>query len=92
MSYEDKTKEELIDLLDIKDDEIETLERDRSDYEASEEEVESLNHEVCELRDDISDKLELIEKAFYAGGNCAISMRYSTPLKAWLNYKIGERL
>tara|TARA_R110000823_G_scaffold314099_1_gene442499 strand:- start:216 stop:458 length:243 start_codon:yes stop_codon:yes gene_type:complete len=77
--YENKTNEELIELLDeLKQsneslrDEIKTASSDNKDYDRA----------ILELT-------TTAEKSFYAGRCSNLKV---TPLKAWLNYKMEERL
>ena len=77
--YENKTNEELIELLEEENqsnedlrDEIKSISSDNNDYDVA----------ILELA-------TIAEKSFYAGRDSDLQ---STPLKAWLNYKIGERI
>jgi len=79
MQYENKTNEDLIELLEERDqliddfhDEIASDAADAKDYDRA-----------------IKDLSTIAEKSFYAGRD---SDSNSTPIKAWLNYKIGERI
>lgn len=77
--YENKTNEELIELL-------EELNQSNED----------LREEITNTASDNNDydlailQLETIaEKSFYAGRDSNLNL---TPLKAWLDHKVGERL
>tara|TARA_R110000772_G_scaffold45257_1_gene103812 strand:+ start:61 stop:300 length:240 start_codon:yes stop_codon:yes gene_type:complete len=79
MNYENKTNEELIELLEEENQsnedlryEIKSISSDNNDYDVA----------ILELA-------TIAEKSFYAGRDSDLQ---STPLKAWLNYKIGERI
>ena len=85
-----KTKEELIDIINEKNDEIEELQQD---LEGKNDDIESLE---CEIRDlegesvDIVD-LELISKSSFDSGYLS-GVKGDSQLKAWLNHKIGARI
>ncbi|NRA79367.1 MAG: hypothetical protein HRU18_14260 [Pseudoalteromonas sp.] len=77
--HENKTNEELIDLIDeLKQsneslrDEIRTASSDNNDYDKA----------ILELS-------TIAEKSFYAGRDSDLK---STQLKSWLNYKMEERI
>ena len=92
--YENKTVEELIDLLEDKDETIAELEQANCDQS---DEISCLEGELADLVPD-EDREVTAEKAFYAGYNYYMEAFTSgiaidtSPLKAWLDYKIGERL
>lgn len=87
--YDNKLKKDLIELLEEKDGTINKLQQ----------EVDEGDSECCELRNDFADAAlvsmnedeqeALAEKSFYAGLK---SDRDIAPLKAWLNFKVEERL
>jgi len=81
MKYENKTNEELIELLE---------ERDQKAEELSSELKEAIQAvaftSYCEV-----DSSENIEKSFYAGLESSRNLT-QTPLKAWLNFKMENRL
>ena len=80
-----KTKEELIDIINEKNDEIEELQQD---LEGKNDDIESLE---CEIRYvDIVD-LELISKSSFDSGYLS-GVNGDSQLKAWLNHKIGARI
>ena len=89
MSYENKTNKELIELLEEKDEEIQQLESKADDLECEQADFVSEIESITEYSMDKSQQEELAEKSFYAGRD---SDTNSTPLKSWLNYKIGERI
>ncbi len=81
MSYENKTNEELIELLEERDQSVSDLQEEISDSESD-----SRDYDAAIL------KLSTIaESSFYAGIESSRNITL-TPIKAWLNYKIGERL
>ena len=94
MNYEDKTIEELIDLLEDKDETISDL---QCDLQAKEDEYDEVSEENGELSVEMSrieefdiEKEPFAEKAFNAGYEAKENAR---PLmRAWLNYKIEARL
>jgi len=89
MSYENKTIEELIELLEEKDEEIQQLECKADDLEMEQADYVSEIESITEYSMDKHEQEELAEKSFYAGLDSNSNI---TPLKAWLNYKIEERL
>jgi len=89
MSYDNKTVEELIELLEERDESIVEL---NHEVEMITDDYDMNTAEINEMYSDSMDKqeqYELASKAFYAGRDSDFN---STPLKAWLNYKVGERL
>ena len=87
MSYENKTNEELIELLEEKDEEVQELESRASD---SEDELNELRVDNSILEEFREDKEEFAKSAFDSGYDSGFNKDHQ--LKAWLNYKIGERL
>jgi len=94
MSYENKTIEELIGLLEERDESIESLQEELQCAESSlsdaNDTVDDLAIDNSILEDWREDKEEIVKKAFDAGYNTI--KKPMNDLKAWLNYKIGERL
>lgn len=84
MNYEDMSKDELIELLKEKEGLIGELRQEEIDLS---DEVNSLESYISEMEVN-EDKEVTAEKAFYAGFNSDDE----SVIKAWLNYKIGERL
>ena len=89
MEYTDKTNEELIELLEDKQETINQLEGELE--EAKEDAAESFSEmeEVVESSFDIQQQEELAEKSFYAGRESDLSL---TPLRAFLIFKLEARL
>lgn len=87
--YENKTIEELIDFLIERDELIVELKQEVETITDDYNETTAETNEMYSDSMDKSEQEELAEKSFYAGRDSNLN---STPLKAWLNYKIGERL
>lgn len=92
--YENKTNEELIELLEARDEELEQIEEQIEEHDQSIEEVEDENRDLQNIIDDynssLSDREEVSEAAFDAGYEA--KENNEAKMKAWLNYKIGARL
>ena len=88
--YENKTIEELIDLLEGQDDKIEELEQEVDEVKAELSDTYDSLSELYEIED--FDKESFAEKAFNAGFECADSDGSLTKFKGWLNYKMEARL
>lgn len=88
MEYENKTNEELIDLLEGRDDEIDELKQknDETSMELSDS-YDQLS-ELHEIED--FDKETFANNAFDAGYEA--KGNNEAKLKSWLNYKIGARI
>ncbi len=91
MNYENKTNEELIDLLDERDEEIEVLEQCKMEIDALEDEVTLRQSQIDEHDESLSCREEVSEKAYYAGFNDANNTTLSN-IKGWLNFKVENRL
>jgi len=90
MQYENKTIEELIDLLEAKDEEINELEESEQNIEELSDEVSELQNQIDDFNSSMGDREQVSEKAFNAGYDaCRVG---GAQLKSWLNYKIEERL
>ena len=94
MSYENKTNEELIDLLEGKDDRISELEEELQEAESQIDDVKEenvhLSVEISRIEDFDVEKEPFAEAAFNEGYKAKSEDK---PLmKAWLNYKIEARL
>ena len=81
MKYDDLSKDDLIELLEERDQSIEDL-TDEIKIDAS---------DARDYDNAIKDLSTIAEKSFYAGLEASRQLTV-TPIKAWLNYKIGERL
>ena len=89
--YENKTIEELIDLLEGQDDEIEELKQEANEAEALQEEVCALQEQIDDFNAAMGDREEVSEKAYYAGYQCC-NDGLMTILKGWLTFKMEARL
>ena len=89
MEYENKTNEELIELLEAKDDEISELQETEQNIEELTDVISDYQSQEEDYNLALADREQVSEKSFYAG---RISDQKLTPLKAWLNHKIEERL
>ena len=81
--------EEALEKIDELNETIEELEQE---VEEKTSEVEDTFENITDHYSDSLDKQgqeELAQKSFYAGRNSDLK---TTQLKAWLNYKVGERL
>ena len=90
MNYENKTNEELIEILEEKDSQIYTLECDAQDSSDLEDEVSELNNQAEEYNTALSDRETVSESAFTAGheaGTKGLEL-----MRAWLNHKIEARI
>ena len=85
-----KTNEELIELLEERDEEIEELESCTSHIDDLEDEIATLTSEINDYDESLSCREEVSEKAFYAGYNTIKKPENS--IKAWLNFKVENRL
>ena len=93
--YSGKTSEELIELLEARDEEIEELECKAQSIEDLEDEIRTLSNEIAEHDESLSDREEVSEKAFNAGYDACDSDckgSYIGKLKRWLNFKMEARL
>lgn len=90
MEYENKTKEELIDLLEAKDEEINTLQENEQIIDDLTDEIRNYENQQEEYNEALADREQVSEKAFYAGYDAYKSAAFK--VKAWLNYKIEARL
>jgi len=92
MSYENKTIEELIELLEERDgdinDKTERLEQLQAEYKDLESSASNLESEISDLR---NEDQSMIERAFYYGLDSA-SILTMSPLKSWLTFKMENRL
>ena len=88
--YENKTNEELIELLESKDEEIEQFEEHDQTVEELEDENRDLQNIIDDYNSSLSDREEVSEAAFDAGYEA--KENNEAKMKAWLNYKIGARL
>ena len=91
MEYENKTKEELIDLLEAKDEEINDLQENEQSIEELADEISDYESQQEEYNEALADREQVSEKAFYAGFD-AYQCGEVNEQKAWLNYKIEARL
>ena len=91
MTYENKTNEELIELLEEKDEEIQQLECKADDLEMEQADYVNEIESMTECSIDKQEQEELAEKSFYAGLYSSRNLTL-TPLKAWLNYKMENIL
>jgi len=91
--YSDKTNEQLIELLEERD---ETIEEKTQEIESKADEYNVIFNELHELHSETMDKIELEEftkSVFMAGYEAGRSGKTgATPLKCWLNYKMMERM
>ena len=88
MKYENKTNEELIEILEERDEEIEQLESRNDDLEN---EVDTLSSDLSSLEAEMvhsDDEEGIAEKAFNAG----FEAKSENQFQAWLNYKVEARL
>jgi len=85
-----KSKEELIEIIEQLDEKIEELEQEV--YEASEleDEVSELQGQLDDVNSALTDREEVSEKAFYSGYKSGANSEFV--LKSWLNFKIEERI
>jgi len=90
MEYENKTNEELIDLLEAKDKEISDLQENEQNIEELTDEISDYESQQEEYNEALSDREQVSEKAFYAGFKSAENKELV--VKSWLNYKIEARL
>ena len=87
--YENKTNEELIELLESKDERINDLEECEQSCEELESEIRCMSSDGNDYDKAIKELATIAEKSFYAGRNSDLK---STQLKSWLNYKMEEML
>ena len=90
MEYENKTNEELIDLLEAKDEEINTLQENEQSIDDLVDEIRDYENQQEAYNDALVDRERVSERAFYAGFKAAENK--STALKSWLNHKVEVRL
>lgn len=94
MNYENKTEEELISILDERDENIETLCEEidslQQDNEELSEEVSIISTELSLFREFEEEKEEFANNAFDSGFDSGVNGEQK--LKSWLNFKIGARL
>lgn len=94
MNYENKTEEELIQLLEERDENIESLEEELQCAESSLEEandtVDDLSIDNSMLEEFRENKEELVQEAWDSGYESGD--KKEAQLKSWLNYKIGARI
>lgn len=88
--YENKTNEELIELLEAKDEEIQQQQEHDQSIEELEDENRDLQNVIDDYNSSLSDREEVSEAAFDAGYEAKENQL--PKLKAWLNYKIGARI
>lgn len=88
--YENKTNEELIELLEARDEELEQIEEHDQSIEEAEDENRDLQNIIDDYNSSLSDREEVSEAAFDAGYEA--KENNEAKMKAWLNYKIGARL
>lgn len=90
MEYENKTNEELIELLEARDETINELE----EYEQSCDDLQDENRDLQNIIDEydsaVSDREKVSESAFFAGHHEGLNGNQA--LKSWLNYKIRARI
>ena len=92
MGYENKTNEELIELLEQRDEELEEYEMKVGDIECERDSAYDDLSVLHELED--FDKESFAEKAFDRGVEAGQNFKHDKTkiMKAWLNYKIEARL
>jgi len=90
MEYENKTNEELIDLLEAKDEEINTLQENEQSIDDLVDEIRDYENQQEAYNDALVDRERVSEKAFYAGYDAY--KPDDSKVKAWLNYKIEARI
>jgi len=90
MNYENKTEEELIELLEDRDEKIEELEQEVCEASELEDEVSELQGQLDEVNSALTDREEVSERAFYSGYKSGANSEFV--LKSWLNFKIEERI
>ena len=88
--YENKTNEELIELLESKDEEIEQFEENHQSIEDLESDNQDLQNVIDDYNSSLSDREEVSEAAFKSGHKSGLDNE--ALLKSWLNYKIGARI
>ena len=88
--YSNKWNEELIELLEERDEHIDELDCKLEDVIGFEEEVSDLQNQIDDFNSSLGDREEVSEKAFYAG--FTEGSRTLDPLKPWLNYKMEARI
>jgi hypothetical protein len=88
--YENKTNEELIELLEAKDEEISEFEEHDQSIEELEDENRDLQNVIDDFNSSLSDREEVSELAFNAGYEAKESNQ--PLLKSWLNFKIRARI
>lgn len=88
--YENKTIEELIDLLEGKDDQIEELEQSNCEIDDLNDEIKDQQNTIDEFESLNCDREGISEIAFKSGYQAKESDK---PLmKAWLNFKVENRI
>ena len=88
--YENKTNEELIELLEAKDEIIGELEENEQSCSDLESENADLQKIVNDYDESLCDREEVSELAFNAGYDACHTG--SEQLRGWLNFKIGARI
>jgi len=88
--YENKTNEELIELLEARDKKLEQIEENDQSIEELEDENRDLQNIIDDYNSSLSDREKVSEAAFDAGYEA--KENNEAKMKAWLNYKIGARL
>ena len=88
--YENKTNDELIELLEAKDEKISEFEEHDQTIDELEDENRDLQNIIDDFNGSLSDREEVSEFAFNAGYEAKESNQ--PLLKSWLNFKIGARI
>ena len=89
--YENNTKEELIELLKCKDEEIERLEQAKNSIEEEYSDYEYNAQETIDSSFSLTEQESLAEKSFYSGYKSGVNSK-ETAMKSWLNYRMEARL
>ena len=90
MDYENKTNEELIEILACKDEEIYDLQSELQTEEDLIDEVSALESQIEDHNDALVDREVVSEVAFAAGHEAGT--KGSELMRAWLNHKIEARI
>ena len=90
MEYENKTNEELIELLEARDEKINELEEYEQSCDDLQDENRDLQNIVDEYDSAVSDREKVSEFAFNAGYKA--KENNEEHLRGWLNFKIGARI
>lgn len=91
MEYENKTNEELIELLEAKDEEINILQENEQNAQELTDEISDYESQVEEHNEALADREQVSEKAYYAGFDDAKNEKLSS-IKGWLNFKVEQRI